>query len=42
MDKDRLKKYTYDGLHMNKLGHQEWEKVLEDFIIEKGMGDFIK
>ena len=42
MDKDRLEKYTYDGLHMNKLGHQEWEKVLEDFIIEKGMGDFIK
>jgi hypothetical protein len=42
MDKDRLKKYTYDGLHMNKLGHKEWEKVLEDFIIEKGMGDFIK
>ena len=42
MDKDRLKKYTYDGLHMNKLGHQEWEKILEDFIIEKGMGDFIK
>jgi len=42
IDKDRLKKYTYDGLHMNKLGHKEWEKVLEDFIIEKGMGDFIK
>ena len=42
IDKDRLKKYTYDGLHMNKLGHQEWEKILEDFIIEKGMGDFIK
>jgi len=40
-DKDRLKKYTYDGLHMNKLGHQEWRKILEDFIIEKGMGDFI-
>ena len=42
MDKDRLEKYTYDGLHMNKLGHQEWVKILEDFIIEKGMGDFIK
>ena len=42
MDKDRLEKYTYDGLHMNKLGHQEWTKILEDFIIEKGMGDFIK
>ena len=42
MDKDRIKKYLYDGLHMNKLAHKEWEKVLEDFIIEKGMGDFIK
>ena len=42
MDKDRLKKYTFDGLHLNKLGHQKWAKVLEDFIIEKGMGDFIK
>ena len=42
MDKDRLEKYTYDGLHMNKLAHQEWTKILEDFIIEKGMGDFIK
>ena len=41
-DHDRIKKYTYDGLHMNKLGHQKWIKVLEDFIIEKGMGDFIK
>ena len=41
-DTERAKKYLYDGLHMNKLGHQEWEKVLEDFIIEKGMGDFIK
>ena len=42
MDKDKLEKYTHDGLHMNALGHKEWEKVLEDFIIEKGMGDFIK
>ena len=42
MDKDRIKKYLYDGLHMNKLAHQEWTKILEDFIIEKGMGDFIK
>ena len=42
MDKDRLEKYTYDGLHMNALGHLEWTKILEDFIIEKGMGDFIK
>jgi hypothetical protein len=42
MDNDRLEKYTYDGLHMNALGHQEWTKILEDFIIEKGMGDFIK
>ena len=41
-DKDRLKKYTHDGLHMNVLGHQVWEKMLEDYIIEKGMGDFIK
>jgi lysophospholipase L1-like esterase len=41
-DTERSKKYLYDGLHMNKLGHQEWEKILEDFIIEKGMGDFIK
>ena len=41
-DTERIKKYLYDGLHMNKLGHQEWEKILEDFIIEKGMGDFIK
>ena len=41
-DTERAKKYLYDGLHMNKLAHQEWEKVLEDFIIEKGMGDFIK
>ena len=37
-----MKKYLYDGLHMNALGHQEWTKILEDFIIEKGMGDFIK
>jgi hypothetical protein len=42
MDKDRLEKYTYDGLHMNELGHQVWEKILEDFIIDKSMGDFIK
>ena len=42
MDKGRLKKYTFDGLHLNKLGHQEWVEILEDFIIEKGMGDFIK
>ena len=35
-------KYTFDGLHLNKLGYQEWAKVLEDFIIDKGMGDFIK
>ena len=42
MDKDRLKKYTFDGLHLNKLGHQKWVEILEDFIIEKGMGDFIK
>ena len=41
-DKDKLKKYTFDGLHLNKLGHQEWVEILEDFIIEKGMGDFIK
>jgi len=41
MDNDRLEKYTYDGLHMNALGHQEWTKILEDFIIKKGMGDFI-
>jgi len=41
-DNDRIKKYTYDGLHMNKLGHKEWTKILEDFIIERGMGDFIK
>jgi hypothetical protein len=40
-DKKRIKKYTIDGLHMNKLGYQEWVKILEDFIIEKGMGDFI-
>jgi hypothetical protein len=26
---------------MNALGHQEWTKILEDFIIKKGMGDFI-
>jgi len=24
------------------LGHKEWTKILEDFIIERGMGDFIK
>ena len=42
MDKDGLKKHTFDGLHLNKLGYQEWAKVLEDFIIDKGMGDFIK
>ena len=41
-DTERSKKYLYDGLHMNKLAHQEWTKILEDFIIEKGMGDFIK
>ncbi len=41
-DWDRIKKYTFDDLHLNKLGYQEWAKVLEDFIIDKGMGDFIK